>query len=432
MKRIKQTIKTNKYLIAILSAYLLLQLVFVIIGGISPQSDSDGYVRLAKEAIERGEAYPSSFDFIFPYIWNSGYINFIALCLALFNSITSVIIIQAIMNTLSALFLFLFVEKTLKKRSIAWVCFVLFVLYPSNLAHTASALTEVPFFFFFISGFYFSICKNKWLNLLGGILFALANWVRPLLIMFVPVLIYYLYKEKELRKLVPTFVGLAFMILIIGGDVYLRTGRFIFQANTSWYNIAMTCDDDAPGTFNSKVFEEGEPMYIPDRNTMDYREINKIYKERCIDYMIKNPLKMIKQIPNRFIRFYLNDTSCIWAFVPDKKEKTTKEIVTEGATSTIWTKFPHYDTFQYIFIYSQLYYYFILITFVAGAIKAYRKKEATLATPFLLILVGTLLTIAVISVNRYHHALIPFMMIFSAYYLSDVGFVKRIMSHAKI
>ena len=419
-------IKKNKALVFVLMIFLCLQLAFVLIGGISPSSDGNDYAEFVEETMARDGIYPSKVDFIYPYIWNAGFINLIVLCIKLFGSLESVLVVHSIMNTFSALFLFLFTQKITNNRKIAWIALLLFVTYLSNFAHAASLLTEVSFFFFIISGFYFSISSKKTHSLLGGICFAIANWVRPLLILFIPILIYHLYREKKIKKLALISIGLIVTIFIIGGDTYMRTGRFIFQANTSWYNIAMTCDDSASGTFYGEVFEKGQSMYIEKRDTMDYKDVTKILKERSVNYILNNPLKMIAQIPNRFLRFYINDTSCMWAFVQNKKSKTEQEIINEGATVTLLTKFPHYSSFQYILIYSQIFYYFILFTFILGLIKAYKNKYTQILTPFLIILAGTILTIAVISINRYHHPFIPFMMIISAYYLHDLKFIRMI------
>jgi hypothetical protein len=237
-----------------------------------------------------------------------------------------------------------------------------------------------------------------------------------------------------LKRLIPIGAGLVFIIGLIGGEVYLRTGRFIYQANTGLYNMAMGFGDDSDGTFNYKVFVKGGAMYIENRDTMDYTAINEIYKERIISHITSNPIKILKQIPNRFLRLYLNETTAMSVFLSDKKMKTGQEMQTESATSTLWTKFPHYERFQYILIIVQLNYYFIMLCFLLGLWKAYKNRESSLIFPFIIICMGTLITMGVISVNRYHYPYMPFIMLFSAYYLSSVNFrwFHRLMRRKKV
>ncbi len=421
-------LKKNSLLIVILLAYFLLQLLFVTIGGLT-LSDSE-YIRIATEISEKGELYPTVSNFNFPYIWNIGAINLIALCLSIFNSFDSVLIVNCVANTLCALFLFLYVKR-ITNKNVGWICLILYSIYLPNFAYISSLQSETYFVLFIISGFYFSTFNNKYYNFLAGVLFVIANWFRPLLILFFPLLIFYFYQQKCLKRLLPISFGLVLTIFIIGGEVYSRTGKFVFQANTSWFNIAMTCNDSSDGTFNNELFQEEFILYQQNQDTKNCFDMTEVYKEKSLNYIFNNPVKMIKQIPNRFIRFYMNDTSCMWAFVPDKIHKTEHQLMDEGASSTLWTKFPNYGIYQYILLYSQLYYYFIIATFVLGAIKAYKNRYSQLLVPFLIVLFGTILTIAIISLNRYHYPFIPFMMIFSAYYISELNFVKRKFFNAK-
>lgn len=94
----------SKIVAAIIISFTLLQFLILIVFGYTPYPDSNGYLFLAKECIRAGEPYPASSQlYSFPFIWNIGAINLVALSISLFKSILPLLCLYSLLKGLSAL-----------------------------------------------------------------------------------------------------------------------------------------------------------------------------------------------------------------------------------------------------------------------------------------------------------------------------------------
>jgi hypothetical protein len=178
----------------LIAVFTLLQLVILAIFGYTPYPDSDGYQLLAQEAIEYGEPYPvSSLINDYPFLWNIGPINMTAASLALCHSITPLLVIYALMKGTTAWLFYAVTSKICGART-AFIALIIYIVYPANYGESTSLLSELPFMFFIMLGVYLSIVRNH--SLLGGMMLAIANWFRPMAIVFLlSMIIYFLFKS---------------------------------------------------------------------------------------------------------------------------------------------------------------------------------------------------------------------------------------------
>ena len=232
----------RQLIIVLIAVFTILQLVILVVFGYTPYPDSDGYLYLAKESLHYGEPYPvTSLLNDYPFLWNIGSINITVASLALFHSIAPLLVVYALMKGITAWLLYELTRKICGPQT-ALITLIIYLIYPANYGECTSLLSELPFMFFIMLGIYLSIVKDK--TLLGGILLAVANWFRPMSIVFLlAMIIFFLY---QWRKSVKLLIGYIAMITIIGCATMYRTGLFLYQAKTGWMALMDYSSDHAP------------------------------------------------------------------------------------------------------------------------------------------------------------------------------------------
>ena len=79
----------RQLVIILIGLFTLFQLIILFIFGYTPYPDSNGYILLAQESVAHGEPYPIASKLNeYPFLWNIGAINAVAVSLALFHSVS--------------------------------------------------------------------------------------------------------------------------------------------------------------------------------------------------------------------------------------------------------------------------------------------------------------------------------------------------------
>lgn len=111
---------------------------------------------------------------------------------------------------------------------------IMFVLYPNNIGQSTTILSEIPMICFALAAFYIAITQEKLLYLLiAGLIFGLANWFRPVAMVYMGTLIlYYIFfiRKNWSKKCMSLCLGYVLFIGIVGMENYHRTGYFLYQA----------------------------------------------------------------------------------------------------------------------------------------------------------------------------------------------------------
>lgn len=111
-----------------------------------------------------------------------------------------------------------------------------------------------------------------------GIIVVLANYVRPVAILFiVPVVAYMFIRRFEWRSMTSYAAGISLMILSISIFNYHLNGHAIAAASTSGVNMIIGASDQANGSFEGSVFGEENAGYIPDDAGLDAFEKDSVW-----------------------------------------------------------------------------------------------------------------------------------------------------------
>ena len=338
-RTLKRTLSNNAYLI-ISALFLLLLIAILCIFGYTPTNDGEGYLDYARIALAEHQPYPSPKTILGqPFIWNPGIINLIILSLWAFQSLWPLLLTLCLMKALSA-FLVAKIASKLFSHQTALIALFLYILYPNNWGQSTMLSSEIPMVFFTLLAVNLSLKNNNSPRLLrprrshiplqfpAGITLAIANWFRPVATIFLVALVLYhpLKRSRLLRPrrnstspILHLLSGYILTILIIGTSCYLRTGYFIYQSDTLWFNMAeATYEKDPQPHYSTEMFPTGTARYIQDMQHKTAIECSHIWRQRSLKWLAEHPAQYLSKIPARLYYVYKNDIDNLSAFLPDK------------------------------------------------------------------------------------------------------------------
>lgn len=385
--------------ILLIVLFTLAQLVILFLFGYTPYPDSEGYISLAEECIANKDWYPIA-DKInnYPFLWNIGAINAIVLSLKLCHSVVPLLVIYALMKGITS-WLFYAITRRLCGSQTAFIALILYLIYPANYGECTSTLSELPFLFFCMLGIWLSL--HKQLCVFGGASIAIANWFRPMGIVFlIPVIIYLFYTK---RKIWHPLVGYVAVILLIGSMSYLRTGLFLYQAKTGWMALM---------DYSSN--HSHESMMVRERADWNVCQKDSAWQSLFIDWVKDHPKEYIAQMPSKLVNTYVSDNVNMCTFIPDKQD--TDYMYDKVSMGTLINSFPRLSAVQWLTILNLFVYFALLVTSV---VSLFYFRRDTYLLPVNVIVLGTLLLLFVgHGETRFHILFMPFFMILSSMFIA--------------
>lgn len=379
--------------------FTLLQLVVLLAFGYTPYPDSDGYIQLAEECLAEHDLYPIAARLNdYPFLWNIGSVNAVVLTLKLFHSVTPLLIAYSLMKGLTAA-LFYQTAKAMAGEKVALIGLLLYIIYPANYGEGTSTLSELPFMFFTMTGLWLCIARKHFFA--GGMAMALANWFRPMGIVFLlAVSIYLLYANR--KKLFQPLLGYVAMIMVIGSLSALRTGLFLYQAKTGW--MALT---------DYSTHHSEKSMAVRDNAEWNVSQKDAAWQSLFFDWLKEHPAEYAAQMPMKLVNTYVSDNVNMCTFISGKSDK--EYMYEEVSMATLMHAFPRFSAVQWLTVVNLLVYYLILLAALASLI--YLKPGIHLL-PVSCILLGTLLLLLVgHGEARFHIPFMPFFMLLAAHFI---------------
>ena len=438
----------NRCCWALTIGFLLLLLGVLIVFGYTPTNDGEGYIEYAQIAIADRQPYPTLHHIIGkPYIWNMGIINLVALSLGLTKALYPLLILFCIMKALTA-WLLAHTTAKLFNRQTALIALILYILYPNNWGQSTMLSSEIPMLFFTMLALYTAPLSSPKApptapegasipmkaivspsgdergaisGAVGGAL-ALANWFRPVAAIFLLALVVYffLFRKRQWKKLTLYLLsGYAFVVLLIGTSCYLRTGYFLYQADSLWFNMAeATYETDSQPHYNTEVFPEGTARYIDDMQHKTAIECSHIWRERSLKWLSEHPVEYLKKVPARLYYIYQNDIDNLAAFLPTKTD-AAKNYITLPLGS-LRTQFSQLSAVQYFALFATILYLLLLLLALAGALRLMlngRWREAFLPV-FIIVAASLALALLIHGETRFKAPFMPFLFMLAASFLS--------------
>lgn len=406
--------------IAIWSTVLLIVVQIILIvkfWGIQQGSDQGEYIKLAQDCFSRGEWYPMSEHLYYSYLWAPGLINFFILQLKLFGTVNFNMVFNLLMN-LGIVYEIYWLAKRFFSTRTALLSVIFYNLLYSNYFVVVPAGTEVPFLFLSLTAFCLCVVGKMRHVLIAGLLFALANWIRPLVVIFVPVVIlYFLYHRYNWKRYLALVVPMVAFALVVGFATQQKIGYFCFQSSTSGCNLIMTANDKAYGGVATSLFRDStSTCYIENAKSLTFVEKDAIWKERAFEWIKDNPGRFVKLYLLKIGGLFVEDS---WADRPILGGNGFVDSVATGGASV-----GVFERFAKMFAKS-IVYYLVGILF-CYSLFVHRKEIVSEKGWLLLILLAGILLTCLFSVSpRYHYPFLFTIVIWAAYGFEHRFIAKR-------
>lgn len=382
--------------IIIVGLWILAQIAYICIYWDMPQySDAHNYQQWALDCFNKGTWYPNAEQFYSEsYICYAGYINFLIACLHIFGSFKFVPIINLLLNILQLFALYQICKKVCN-QTIACYFSIFYCILLSNISIVAVTTSDL-FFMAFMMCSLSLIQKNHLLLILSGILIAYANYIRPFAVLYLlPILFYVLYHKFNWKYYVSYFSGIILMTLLLLTFSYTINGTPHISSTTGGINLIIGANDDINGTYNDKVFQEGNIGYIENSTAYDVFQKDSIWKSRSIEWIKENPGKYIAYAPVKMVRLWWADSYSHLLLSNEKHNNSeTAHIISVLVNS--------------------LTYYVILLFFCIGILKLGKQIWGYKGIFLIPLVEGCILHMIMYGGMRYHYPFMPIIILYAA------------------
>lgn len=402
--------------ISIAFFFLLAILLFV---GYTPTNDGDGYIDYALMSLKDGQPYPSHSTILGqPFIWNIGHINLIALSLWLTRSIVPVLVLMCALKAVSAFVIARITELLFNHRT-GLIAILLYIAYPNNWGQSTMLLSEIPSVALALTALYLTLKYNRaktWIA--AGLLFAVATWIRPISPIYIgsAFLYHLLFNRRLILKRYACIVGSYVALLIaVGTSCYLRTGYFLTQPTTVWFNfIANTYEKSTKVDYTQPVYPKGTARCIANREKLTALQCRDIWRQRSLQWLGNHKIAYLKKVPGRLFWMYYEDIDNIAAFLKDKQH-AENNYVTLPVTS-IAHQINSLSPIQYFALINEIFYLIIVLMAVTATAQLLRKRDdCSLFLPLFIIVAGSLALVLVShGETRFKAPFIPFLFMLAA------------------
>ncbi len=405
--------------IALLSAIgaFIIQTILVIYHWNTPQgSDMGVYIAYAEQCVADDSFYPALQHLHTRYLFAPGWVNFLVICILLFSTWKVAMIANLLMSQLITWCIYVLGTRFFS-RSTGCIAVVLWSLLYSNWFAVVPAGTEIPFLCLSLGAFTLCVCRSGswWSYALAGAMLVTANYVRPLSILFVVVLVAYMFFHRSkvvnyLALIVPIAAGVYFY----GSISYRNVGIFAPQSTTSGVNLVMTANDKAYGGVASHLLSDTTTIcYIKNEEQYNFAQVDSIHKSRAVAWIKEHPGKYTVLFVKKLAGLFVEDS---WADRPVLGgDGFIGQAATGGTDKTALLK-----RLAHMFAGSVVY-YIVLVIAVIGLFKNRKtivRNYSTQGLLVLLLLMGIGSTCLFSVSPRYHYPFFFILVLFAAQQLA--------------
>ncbi len=269
-------------------------------------SDSATYRQLALESSAAGWYPLERHLFSENYIFNPGYVNFLILYLKIFGTFSGIGVVNICLNCV-LLWAVYDITARLASRKASYLAVIFFCILPSNILVAAVTMSDL----FFAALIYAAISlfrRNPWAILVAGLLTGMANYVRPIALLFVVSMFLYAIVRKYRPADLVLFLAAMLAVTALVGAVNSRmTGETFVSGSTAGVNLIMGANPDADGSYNDAVFTPGHIGYIGQDGCSVFRK-DSIWKSRAVEWIKENPAEYAGRAPVKLARLWLGDS----------------------------------------------------------------------------------------------------------------------------
>lgn len=412
--KILRILPTLAIAVAVIS--MVVQTVLVIVHWNTPQGSDPGiYIYLAERCAAVGQLYPCSADLYSPYLFNPGWVNLLVVCINLFGTWKVALIGNLLMSAAIIYFIY-FLGKRFFSRTTGYIAVILWSTMYSNWFVPASAGSEIPFLFLSLAAVWICLKYPEWWGyLLAGVLLILANWVRPLMVIFLLFIVLRMIMTRTgFVKYVALFAPIVIGVWLIGSISLRNTGIFAPQASTSGVNLIMSANDKAYGGVAGHLLSDTtSTCYIAGVDSLTFAQRDSVYKARSIEWIKSHPGKYAMLFVKKIGGVMVEDS---WA---DRPLLGGDGFISQAEVGGGTDKGAFIDRCIHMALGSLVYYVVVVLFFIA-VIKyikpIIRERDGKLL--LLILLIAGVCATCLFSVSpRYHYPYTFVLVLFAAMFL---------------
>jgi len=402
-----------KVLVLIFGISLVIRLFYVILFPTVVIGDATAYDGLAIGLIE-GKGYGGGTS----SYWPPGQPFFLAAIYSLFGYNPQIAcIFQAFVSSLTCIVIY-FLGKTVLNKKIGIISGFIAAVYPTFIIFSGLLLTETIFIFllslsilYLLKVYEQASLKNL---LMAGVPLGLAMLVRPIILGFIPFILFWLLlsskDSKERKKNLMNFIAIFVIIMVVVSPWAVRNynvhHKFVPVSTNGGVNFWMGNNPDATGRMLKK---DNQAMLWTIKNMTD----DEVAREKLF---YKKGLEFIKENPSKFLVLGAKKFAYFWGFI------------LPFFTSYLYGYFIHPIPnwlFMLLAPLTVLPYAIILPLAIFGIVfYHYQKLDKKVSLLFLLIFYYIFVHCLILSSTRYHLPLVPFLIIFASYGACSINRVR--------
>lgn len=416
-------------LMAVLADVLLLAIQLTLCARFAGRqiSDAASYMDLSQYCAQNGTWYPNAYDQFAYYVFGNGYINIHSLCRRLALSVRWEFVLNVVFTQVIVLCTADIATRLTGRMQTGCIAMTMVCLMGGIWGEAVQARTELCFMAFAM----LSLCclmrgRGGWL-LLSGALFALANWVRPLLVVFLPGMLFYMiFRHIGVRRVALFFAGLIVVIALIGFGSVQRIGKFVYQAQTMGVNMLMGANDDADGSYQSNLYDEGSAGHIPDeqRTGMTFDQYDAEFKRRAMSWILDHPVDFLLLAPAKLFYYLATDTYGGSAFFDNVIETDNLAYLLDLKDILLGKGKRALAAGDLVAIWSQVWYMAVFLLYAAQIVSSIRRGYILdLGMLHIIFLLSCGVAVMTVGAARYH---MPYLPIFAIGAAVQVDLRKRI------
>lgn len=390
-------------------------------------SDGMAYKVLAQETAGRSAYYPDEDDVYKPYVFNPGYVNFLALLYRLRQDDLLPMLANIALNVVMACQLYVVGYRLLGKRRIGLLAMLLYLMFPTYIADVTNFRSDLLFTTLIFGALVCVFSEKKGRYALAGILLALANFVRPVAVVFILPLCLYLWLQRiTLRRWVSLLLGGLIVTAGIGTLSYVHTGFFTFQSTTGGVNLLIGAHDNATGAYVS-VLDPGEPGYLPELDRMTFQEKDAYWRDIAVRWILDHPARYARLIPKKLFYTYAGDAYAFASLYDSRTPPAPDPPLQNLVTDLLHLRLDALDWRDGVVLLNQGLYVLLLIGCAGGVIWMIHKRRHLRELVFLggILTLGAGMSALIVGSMRYHYPYLPVMMLLSAFLLHEWGASKK-------
>ena len=372
-------------------------------------SDAESYLELARYYAMENSWYPGPGDLYATYIFGNGYVNLLSVVMRLSTDMIWAFLLNMLFAQMIVLSWADIAGQLTGRTQTACLTVVLLCAMCGLWGEVVATRTELCFMAFMGVSLALSLRKSAGALLAAGVLMGLANWVRPLLVVFLPgVLLFFLMRRVGWKRVLAYLAGLALVIVLLGARTYQRTGRFVYQAQTMGVNMLMGANDDADGSYVGEVYNEGKPGYVAPGSGVTFDERDARYKRYAVEWIMEHPLRFAALAPAKLFYYLATDIYCGSSFFGNRIQTDNLGYIRELAAIVTGRGARPFALGDAVVILSQLTYMLVFIAYVAFVVDCLRRRCWLRLLPLHLIFALSCgVTVMTVGGARYHMPYLP-------------------------